>query len=107
MSNGINADIKDLLQIAIQVIGRIAIPHENVRTIVGTNSKYIKAFNLCDGTLTQSEIARKAKIKRPNLSRAMNRWVTNGILFLVGKGVDARFIHIYPIPEKTPDWEKK
>jgi hypothetical protein len=90
-------DQSDLLRCLLQVIGRAAIKEEDVRDVIGSG-KQLKAFNLCDGSLSQAQIARKAKIERGNFSRNVTRWVENGVLFRIGGGNDATLLHIYPIP---------
>ncbi|SRR6266480_3643050 len=90
-------DDTDLLRCLVQVIGRAAIPPEEIISVIGKRKKQIKAFNLCDGTRTLGDIARKAKINQGNLSRTTARWVEQGILFRIGEGKAARLIHIYPI----------
>ena len=93
-----NEKIATLLECLIHVIGRMAIPMKQVSDVVGTSPKYLKAFNLCDGSKTQQEIAKKLKLDPGNLSKACARWVENGVAFSMGEGKDARLIHIYPIP---------
>lgn len=96
-----NADVlTDLIRYAIQVIGRIAIPVENVKELLGDGAKQANAFNLADGTLSQGEIAKKAKLDQGNFSRTANRWVREGIAFWVGQGTEKRLCHIYPVPDK-------
>ena len=92
---------KDLLRCLLHAVGRIAIPHNEVRAQIGKGKNRIKAFNLFDGHNTITEVARKTKIDGGNLSRAASDWVENGIAFWVGQGDDARLLHIYPIPEKA------
>jgi len=87
-----------LLETLIHVIGRVAVPLDRVYDIVGNNAKQIKAFNLCDGTVTQLEIAKKCGIDPGNFNRAVNRWVENGVAFWLGSGKEARLLHIYSIP---------
>lgn len=91
--------LADLLRCAIHVVGRIAIPPDQVRQILAGGDKSIKAFNLCDGTRTLTEIAKGAGLDQGNLSRAASRWVAHGVAFWVGKGRDARLMNIYPIPK--------
>lgn len=93
-------ETNDLLACLLQVVARTAIPPREVRRIVGTRSKQLKAFNLCDGSNTLAEIAKKTRIDRGNLSRAAARWREHGIVFLVGTGNDARYLHIYPLSRK-------
>jgi hypothetical protein len=94
-------DTNDLLRCAIQVIGRVALPPDRVREIVGTGKKYKKqlnAFNLCNGSRTQKEIAQESGISQGNLSRTLTRWRKHGILFVFGSGKQSTFLHIYPLP---------
>jgi hypothetical protein len=92
--------IEDFLPCALQVLGRATMPPENVRRIIGDRKKQLQAFNLCDGTNTLKQIAKRSRINQGNLSRTMSRWREHGIVFLVGEGKDARLLHIYPLPKK-------
>lgn len=92
---------EDLLRCLMHVVGRAAVPMEEVREIVGSGKKQISAFNLCDGTRTIAEIAHKTKIKPGNMSRTATRWRASGIAFWVGEGKEARLLHIYPLPKAT------
>jgi len=95
-----NDNVADLLKCAIQVLGRIAIPPERVREVVGARGKkQIRAFNLFDGTRTMAEVAKKAKIDQGNLSRTVGRWVANGFAYWIGAGNESRLLHVYPIAE--------
>jgi len=98
---------KQLLQCLLHVIGRIAIPPEKVQDVIGSGKKQIKAFNLCDGTNNQSDIAKKTKIDPGNLHRTLNRWIQHGIIFRIGEGKDTRLLHIYSIPESSKTSKKK
>jgi hypothetical protein len=84
----------------VHVVGRAAIPTDEVRAVVGKRKNRIKAFNLFDGKHTLQEVAHQAKIDQGNLSRSAARWVDQGIAFWIGEGRDARLLHIYAIPEK-------
>lgn len=93
----IEESTNQLLRILIQVIARAAVPLATVQAAVGTGKKQIQAFNLSDGTLTQSQISKKTGIDQGNLSRTVARWLQSGVAFSVGEGKDARPLHIYPI----------
>lgn len=95
-------DDKDLFGCLLQVIGRAAVPAEEVRAAVGRGRNRVKAFNLFDGTNSVRTVARKTRIDGGNLSRSATSWVDSGIAFWVGQGKDSRLLHIYPIPEKPP-----
>lgn len=92
----------DLLRCLLHVIGRAAVPQQEVRAVVGKGKNRVKAFNLFDGANTLVDVSRKTKIDRGNLSRSTADWVENGIAFWIGQGNDARLLHLYPIPEKEP-----
>ena len=89
----------DLLRCLVQVIGRIAIPAEKAREIVGTGKNRVKAFNMFDGNQKLSDVAKKTKINQGNLSRAAADWVEHGIAFWIGAGTESRLLHLYPIPK--------
>ena len=91
-------DDQGLLRCLVQVIGRAAVPAEQVRNIVGTGKNRVKAFNLFDGSRGVTEVAHQTKINQGNLSRAAKTWVEQGIAFWIGDGNEARLLHIYPIP---------
>jgi len=93
-------DDSDLLRCLLHVVGRIGIPEKTTREIIGSGKNRVKAFNLCDGTMTLEDIRRKTKIDSGNFSRAAASWVENGIAFWVGERNTARLLHIYPIPVK-------
>jgi hypothetical protein len=88
-----------LLNCAIQIVGRLAVPPQQVRAVVGTKKKYIRAYNLCDGSRTQGEIVRTAGLDQGNFSKASNRWVENGVAFWLGSGNDKKLLHLYSISQ--------
>ena len=76
-------------------------PPEKVRLVVNTGKRQVKAYNLCDGSLTQAEVAKKAGVDAGSLSRAASRWINHGVAFWIGEGKESRLLHLYPIPENT------
>jgi len=82
--------IEQLLSSLIQVIGRAVFPPEKVLESVGRSRMQLRAFNMCDGNRTQSEIAKKLRTDQGNLSRTSMRWIEKGIAFPVGDGKNAR-----------------
>jgi hypothetical protein len=96
--------LHDLLRCAIQVVGRIAMRPEQVGEVLAAKvlaakvaAKQLKAYNLCDGTKTQGEVAKAAGLDAGNFSRTASRWVNSGVLFKIGSGRDARLLHLYPL----------
>jgi hypothetical protein len=97
MSEADTRKLTDLLQCALQLMGRIAIPPETVRSVVAKTKKHVAAYNLCDGTRTLSEVARRAGLDQGNFSKAAARWVESGVIFWMGEGREKRLLHVYPI----------
>jgi len=94
--------IEWILECLVHVVGRVAIKLDEVQDIVGDGKKQIQAFNLCDGSLTLTALAKKAGIDAGNLSRSVDRWVKSGIMFRFEEGKEVRLLHIYPIPSTAP-----
>jgi CRP-like cAMP-binding protein len=61
--------------------------------------KQHRAFNLCDGSRTQAEIAKDLGLDPSNFSKTLNRWIDEGIVIRVGEKREARPMHVYPLPE--------
>jgi len=103
-----NERLESLLESLIKVIGRVAIPVDKVAEIVNTSPKLVRAFNLCDGTATQLDIAKKCGVDPGNFNRAISRWIESGVAFWIGSGKNARLLHIYPIsiPTKKKEMRK-
>lgn len=88
----------DLLRALIQVTGKVAIPPDQLRQLVAPKApgeKQIQAFNLCDGTRSQADIAKATALDKGNFSRAVERWIEFGAVFRVGP--DQKLLHIYPL----------
>lgn len=87
-----------LLRAILSMLGRQAFPPAELQKIVSPASggqRQIDAYNLCDGRTPQSEIGKKAKLDKGNLSRSISRWMEAGIVFRVGP--DQYPMHIYPL----------
>jgi hypothetical protein len=54
----------------------------------------LHAFNMCDGTRTQGEIAKAQGLDPGNFSRTVSRWVEAGVVF---KMPDNKLLHVYPL----------
>jgi hypothetical protein len=95
-------EIKQLLRILIRIVARSAIPPEQILRIVAGKApsrKQIKAYNLCDGTRTQSQIVAELRLDQGNFSRTFARWEAAGVAFGTGEGRERRLLHLYPLPE--------
>ena len=93
-----NSRLEWTLECLIQVIGRVAVKMDEVREIVGGGAKQIRAFNLCDGSLSLTTVAKKSGLDAGSLCRSVDRWVKNGVMFRFEEGKQVRLLHVYPIP---------
>ncbi|MCZ6744421.1 MAG: helix-turn-helix domain-containing protein [Alphaproteobacteria bacterium] len=92
-------EISSLLRALISLTGHSVFDQGQLREIIGKKSeKLILAYNLCDGTNTQQEIARKVKLDPSNFSKAVGRWIEAGILFRVESDDKTMLLHVYPLP---------
>lgn len=89
------------LRAILAILARQAIAPARLAEIIGTTAgeKQHRAFNLCDGTRTQAEVARELGLDPSNFSKTLARWVNEGIVVRIGDNRDARPMHVYPLPE--------
>jgi hypothetical protein len=92
-------DNETLLRALVGLVGRQVFPPERLAEIIGSGDKQQAAFNMCDGTKAQGEIAKAAGIDKASFSRTVSRWVAEGILVRLGGPSDAKLLHLYPLPE--------
>lgn len=90
-----NADI--YLKAMLAMLARQTFPPETLKALVGKD-KQIEAYNLCDGSRTQSEIAKSVGLDSGNFSKTVARWVELGVLVKVSEGKETRLVHLYPLP---------
>jgi hypothetical protein len=91
-----------LLRAILSVTSRQAFPPDRLVEIVlfkGAGDKQLLAFNMCDGTKGQTEIAKALKIDSGNFSRTVSRWIDAGIVFRLGEGRDAKLLHVYALSD--------
>lgn len=92
-----------LLRAILTMTARQAFSVSDLSEIVskGSGEKQLRAYNMCDGTRTQGDIAKAAKIDPASFSRSVARWVEAGVLFRVNSGRDTKLLHAYPLPENA------
>jgi hypothetical protein len=64
----------------------------------GAGVAQMEAYNLCDGSRTQGQIAKEIGLDPGNFSRTVARWIEAGIVMKIGDARDATLLHIYPLP---------
>lgn len=101
-----------LLRAILGVLARQAFSPDRLGQVVlgkSSGEKQLRAFNMCDGTRTQSEIAKTLNLDSGNFSRTVSRWVDAGVVFRLGEGRESRLLHVYPLSQaatKTKEREK-
>ncbi len=91
-----------LLKAILSTLARQSFPLGELYKLVCPRSgmaKQARAFNLCDGSNTQSEIADAVGLDRGNFSKQVKRWIDVGIVVKVATEKGELPLHVYPIPE--------
>ncbi len=91
-----------LLRAILSATARQAFPPDRLAEIINSGragQRQLKAYNLCDGTRGQAEIAKALKLDQGNFSRTVNRWVDAGVVVRLGEGRESTLLHVYPLPE--------
>ncbi|MFD9899868.1 MarR family transcriptional regulator [Mesorhizobium sp. NPDC059025] len=97
------------LKAMMSLIARQTFTPERLAEIVSpaANSRAYEAFNLCDGTRTQTEISNALKIDSGNFSRTVNKWVDEGVLIRISDDNKDKLVHVYQIPDRIISIAKK
>jgi hypothetical protein len=90
-----------LLRAILRMVARQAFSATDLSDIVGSGEKQRRAYNMCDGTKTQGQIAKAIKLNDGNFSKTVSRWVDAGVLFRLGEGRETKLLHAYPLPKKV------
>ena len=93
-----SSETVSLLRALVHILGRSIYDEDSIKEIVGTNSKkLLNAYNLCDGTRTQQEVVKGAKLDPGNFSRTLVRWIQKGIVHRIDSGDRITLLHVFPI----------
>lgn len=95
-----NQDI--YLRAIMSIVARQTFPPEELAQLVGKDKQLI-AYNLCDGSRTQTDVAKELALDGGNFSKTLSRWVELGIIIKVTEGKEQRPIHLYPLPASKTD----
>ena len=78
-----NSDV--YLKAMLSMLARQSFPPAQLSQLVG-KSKQLEAYNLCDGTRTQTEVAKALGLDTGNFSKTVGRWSDLGIMIKVSEG---------------------
>lgn len=95
------------LRAILATVARQTFSPARIVEIINAGEKQRRAFNLCDGSRTQAEIAKELGLDPGNFSKSVSRWVDEGIVIRVGEKREARPVHVYPLPEALIKKEDK
>lgn len=89
------------LRAILATVARQTFSPTRILEIMGPSAgeKQHRAFNLCDGSRTQTDIAKELGLDPGNFSKTLSRWIDEGIVIRVGEKREARPLHVYPLPE--------
>jgi hypothetical protein len=89
------------LRAILATVARQTFSPEKILEIMGPNAgeRQHRAYNLCDGTRSQSDISKELGLDKGNFSKTLGRWIDAGIVIRIGDGREARPLHVYPLPE--------
>ena len=89
----------ELLKAILKMTARMAFTEQELKEIVspGNAIRYWEAYNLCDGTRTQGQVASEMGIATSNFSNAVSRWESAGVLFRLQDENGIKLLHAYPI----------
>jgi len=89
------------LRAILATVARQTFSPSRIVEIIGATAgeKQHRAFNLCDGSRGQGDIAKELGLDPSNFSKSLNRWIDEGIVIRVGEKREARPLHVYPLPE--------
>jgi hypothetical protein len=89
---------ESLLRAIFATVGRSTFPPPQVYRVItphGGSDRQLAAYNLRDGNTPQADIAKRAKLDKGAMSRALARWIEAGIVVRIGK--DMLPLHVYPL----------
>ena len=90
-----------LLRAVLSTVARQTFPEPRLRDIVlsrGAGANQLVAFNMCNGSKTQGDVAKATGLDPGNFSRTVARWIDLGVMFKVGEGREAKLQHVYQLP---------
>ena len=101
---------EDYLKAILSTVARRAFPPEQLLELIAPTSrseKQIAAYNLCDGTHTQSQIASAVGMDKGDVSKAIAKWIELGIVFRINQDAESKPVHVYPAPHTKKQKGKK
>jgi len=105
--NSVADSLQPLFEAMLTLLGRLVYPPEKIREIV-TKSKrkkdpkdYVKAYNLCDGEHTLSQIAEAIDVAKGTLSPILSEWKELGIIYETTKKGGQFYKRLYRLGPKS------
>jgi hypothetical protein len=87
----------------IALIGRLVFPENELKNIIMRKKRrpedYVRAYNLCDGKHSLTEIAASIKVSIGTLSPILAYWKSIGILYEIEENRKKNYKNLYPLEE--------
>jgi len=107
--------VQPMFETMISLLGRLVYPPKELTAIVMWKKRnpeeYVKAYNLCDGEHTVSQIADAINVSPGTLSPILSEWEELGIIYEVTKKGGKFYKKLYkletPKPSEIPKGEKE
>ena len=102
-----------LLEAMTTLLGRLVYPPDKLRDIIMKRKRnpeaYVKAYNLCDGTHTVTQIADAIVVSQPTLSTILPEWKELGIIYEVSTSGGKFYKKLYKLdmPRETEEAEEE
>ena len=92
------------LDILISLLARQDPGIEKVHEIVTRGKRdpdaYVRVYNTLDGTVGVTEAAKAAKVSQPNMTRVMQGWEAQGIIYDIGDEHKPQYKRLTILPER-------
>ncbi len=93
------------LDILISLLARREPGIEKIQEVVTRGKRdpdaYVRVYNTLDGTVGVTEAAKAAKVSQPNMTRVLQGWEAQGIIYDVGEKRKPQYKRLTILPERV------
>ena len=92
------------LDILISLLARRNPGIEKIHEIVTRGKRdpdaYVRVYNTLDGTVGVTEAAKNAKVSQPNMTRVLQGWEVQGIIYDIGEEHKPQYKRLTILPQR-------
>ena len=93
------------LDILISLLARQGLGIEKIHEIVTRGKRdpgaYVRVYNRLDGTIGVTEAAKVAKVSQPNMTRVLQGWEAQGIIYDIGEEYKPQYKRLTILPDRV------